>query len=117
MSLQAAFLPIGPTANVVVSASAQTITSAALQPAAPQSSPINANAYRMVNSGTVPIFWLYGDPNVPGPNGTSPPAVTAANGIPMFPNSAETFSGPPNAAVQVIGASGSTFYVTAGEGQ
>lgn len=117
MSLQAAFLPLGPTANVAVSASAQTIAAASLQPAAPQSTPVNANAYRMVNSGTVPVFWLYGDPTVLGPNGTLPPTVTLANGIPMFPNSAETFSGPPNAAVQVIGASGSTFYVTPGEGQ
>jgi len=65
--------------------------------------------YRFVNSGTDTIFWLA--------NQTGGQTVTAANGIPMLPNTIETFTLPANAYIGVIGvAGGNNLYVTPGEG-
>ena len=65
------------------------------------------SSYRFVNAGTQQVAFLFG-------TGT---AVTLVNGNQMFPNTIETFTGPPNATIQFIApAAGSTIYVTAGEG-
>jgi hypothetical protein len=67
--------------------------------------------YRFANVGTQVIFWLAAAPNA------ALPVATAANGIPMQAGSVETFTLPPNVQLSFIAAAtGSTVYVTPGEG-
>lgn len=63
---------------------------------------------RFVNSGTQTIFWAYG----------SEASLSPSNGVPMLPNTVETFTLPPGISqISVIaGATGSTLYITAGDG-
>lgn len=111
MSLVSAFQP-GPdgvnstnTANLAITASAQTLTC-----------DVTANAgryvhYRFVNSGTQEIFFRMG--NAANPPGT---AVAGTNQS-MLAGTVEVFSGPPGLVISVIAAgTGSTLRVTAGEG-
>lgn len=63
---------------------------------------------RFVNIGTQTIFWAYGTQS----------SLSVSNGVPMLPNTVETFSLPPGiTTISVIAAAtGSTLYVTAGDG-
>lgn len=63
---------------------------------------------RFVNSGAQTIFWAYG----------TQAGLTAANGIPMLANTVETFTIPAGVStISVIAAAtGSTLYITAGDG-
>lgn len=86
------------TANIAVTAAAQQIPLPLV--------PAEGGTMRLVNSGNQVIFWLYGNL-----------AVTTANGVPMLPNTVETFSTPPGTQLSVIAAAtGSTLYVTIGDG-
>lgn len=95
-----AFQPMIVAAPLSVTASPQTIT------------PIYDNkqltSYRFsVTGGSTPTFFLFG----------TALTLTATNGVAMQPGATETFTGPPNAVIQVLGpASGATFYAAVGEG-
>lgn len=101
------FKPRAPTANVAVTAVAQTIspTYAVNSPTLETYTP--CTGYLLTNVGTVTVFVIFG----------ASPVVTASNGIPLQAGSAQTFTGPENSVVQCIAAGvGSTLYVTPGEG-
>jgi hypothetical protein len=105
MALFTPFAPYLPTTtvNLAVTAAAQAV-------------PVVDTAARMVNFrianvGTQTVFFLAAG------QGQAAPVATAANGIPLLPNTAETFTLPPNPQISAIAAStGSTLYVTSGEG-
>lgn len=96
------YLPAG-TVNVTVtnsSAAVPTIDSAA-----------RMTQFRLANVGTQTVFFLAAAVGQPAPT------ATVANGVPLLPNTVETFTLPPNAQIAAIAAAGgSVLYVTAGEG-
>jgi len=97
-----AFQPMVLTANAAVLTTIVTITPAYATP-----NPLQLCSYRLVNVGNQIVFFLFG----------ASPAVTVANGIPIAAGASETFTGPPNSVIQTIAsATGSTLYVTVGEG-
>lgn len=92
------------TSNIAVTAVNQVIVPA---PDANQ----NEVAFRIANIGTQVIFILV------AARGQPSPVATVANGIPILANTVETLTLPPNPQIGVIaGATGSTMYVTPGEG-
>lgn len=93
-----AFEPLGATQNSVMDGSAKTITIAA---AGDKDSTVN-----LVVSGTAIAFVRV--------DGTTP---TTSNAKPLLPNTDQCVSMPPGATtVKLIGAAGSTVYVTPGRG-
>ena len=89
------------TASVAVTTSIQQIT----LPGAPYG---GETIGRFVNSGTQTIFWCYG----------TSASLSVSNGMPMMANTAELFTLPKSITkISVIGpATGSTLYITAGDG-
>jgi hypothetical protein len=63
---------------------------------------------RFVNSGAQVIFWSYG----------AGASLSVANGVPMLPNTVETFNIPAGVSqlAVIAAATGSTLYVTVGDG-
>jgi hypothetical protein len=97
------------TYNLVVTATAQTLTYKAITNNG--SSVQSAMVVRVVNIGNQPVFML-DEP----PAGTS--TVTVNNGMPILPNSERCFTIKANSNLQFIAPDiGSTVYVTLGEGQ
>lgn len=103
------FQPRGANQISAVSTNSGAVTASATQITLPQTA-AEGGTMRLVNSGPNTVFFLYG--NV---------AVTAsgtAMGVPLLPNSAESFSLPGNVTqISVIAATtGNTLYVTMGDG-
>lgn len=92
------FSPIGATVNAAVT----TTSAVVLLPV------MVSGTLRIINSGTAIIFLNFG---------SSAATATAAAGMPMLPNTIETFAKGDVTHVAVIGAAtGSTVYITAGAG-
>ncbi len=103
MSMQLrAFRPLADTQNVVVTASAQSLT---------LNYPLGTNSIRVYNSGTQIVFFLVND-------ATSAKTATVSNAMPVAPGNTEVFTmGNGSVSLSIIApAVGSTFYVTQGEG-
>lgn len=85
------------------------VTAGVTQIALPAPAPYETETTgRFVNSGSQVIYWAYG----------TQAGLTAANGVPMLPNTVETFTIPAGVSqISVIAAAtGSTLYITAGDG-
>lgn len=102
MSQVSAFSPTGGCTSLAVTASSQTLT--------PDASGMMSQ-YRILVDGTVKVFIRF------GAAGSSPVATVADPSIPLFPGVVEVFTLPPGVVIAAIAAStGSTIYVTPGEG-
>ena len=91
--------PAGQT-SIAVTAAVQQLT---LPPV-----PAEGGSMRLVNAGTQTIYWSYG----------VSASLSTSNGVPMLPNTVETFSVPGGTTqLSVIaGATGSTLIATVGDG-
>lgn len=109
MQPQGAFLPRGATQITVASTATLAVTASAQQVTIPTVG-TDGGSIRIMNSGTQVVFFLYGNL-----------AVTtsgAAMGVPLLPNTVETFGVGPNVTQlsAIAAATGSTLYITAGDG-
>lgn len=104
MSTPIAFAPNSPNATINVA------VTAASQPLGPLKVSSTSQA-RFVNVGSQTIFIDI------VPAAAAAPTAVATTSMPMIPNSVEVFSVPQGAQIAVIAAAtGSTLYVTAGDG-
>lgn len=94
------FTPIGSTSNIAVTATSQVL----LVPSIGNTS----GTLRIINSGSQTIFLNFG---------SSAAVATVAAGMPMLPNTVETFASGQFTHIAVIApATGSTLYITSGAG-
>ena len=103
-SPSSAFCPKGlnKTVSLAVTGASQTITT--------DTGYIVGNQVRIANVGTKTVFLEF------GASGTTPTAATATS-IPMLANTVEVFTVPPLCVVAAIASdTGSTIYITPGEG-
>lgn len=98
---QRAFRPLAATQNIVVTASAQTVT---------LNYSVGTFAMRLCNVGTQTVFVLFGE--------TSQTAATVTNAIPIPSGQTEIFTLPLGTTTfsVIAGSTGSTLYTTIGEG-
>lgn len=69
--------------------------------------------YYVVNNGANFAYFTFFPAGTPAANITT----SVATGVPLLPNSAQTFSGPPNGFMAVIaGTAGNTMLIVGGEG-
>lgn len=103
------FAPTGTEQSVAASTIALAVTASAQQLALPLKSSHSATV-RLVNVGSQVVFVLFGNLTVT----TSGTAL----GMPLLPGSVEVFSLPPSVTQlsAIAAATGSTLYVTCGEG-
>ena len=101
-NLFSAFQPMGPTANVTVTTSSASVTvNSGIQ--------VPRSLY-LVNVGTQTVFVAFG-------NSVTGATAAAATGLPLLPNTAKVFDVPGTQVVAAIAAAtGSTLYITPGEG-
>lgn len=94
-----AFQPTGDTVNIGLSASSQPLT-------LPNMGDVSSNIV-ITNIGTQTLFFKLGNSAV---------TVTASNGMPIIANTSRPIARGDATTIAVIGAAGSTVYVTAGLG-
>ena len=105
MSLDAFYPHTGNTSVAL----ATTTASTAIQP-----TDGNVGGCRLVNIGSVVAYVAFGGSDIVS---VAPTTTTAANGIPLLPNSGETFSVKPDFYLSAITTSGTALiYVTPGMG-
>ena len=102
MSLEA-FIHQSVTVNLAVTGTSQTLATSA------QGTIQGLCAYRIANIGTQTVFIDF--------SSSSTATITTTTGFPVLPNSVEIFRDMPHAyVVAIAAATGSTIYVTLGEG-
>lgn len=103
------FLPRASNQNPPAGTSNGAVTAAVTQINLPATAPYETETTaRFVNAGSQTVFWCYG----------TQAGLTAANGVPVLANTVETFTIPAGiSTISVIAAStGSTLYITVGDG-